>query len=64
MKATFENTNEGDRLTLDGTLCEVASKNTYIGVAPVNVEVIGFFSAEAFDAAGYLHLSGTEETAE
>lgn len=68
MQATFENTNAGDQITLDGTLCEVSSKGleftVLIGqlecivVHPANVLNMTIYAPEQFDAVGYQHLSG------
>lgn len=72
MKATFQNTNAGDQITLDGTLCEVLSKGSALAlgmadcivVGPVNVDVATGYAPDDFDAAGYLHLAGREAEAE
>lgn len=59
MKATFENTNAGDQISLDGTRCEVREKDDdSVIVGPVNVGWDRVYTPEEFAAADYQHLSG------
>lgn len=56
MKAIFENTKTGDRITLCGTLCEVGIHGAVVEVAIVSTEQGYIHTPEEFDSAGYQHV--------